>query len=414
MNLVSLAYLGSYFLSLLGNAIAAVALPLIVLQTTGSVLGAGAVAAATALPAVVAGVLMGVVIDRIDRRFSSVVTDLVSGASIAALPLIDLVTDLDVGWFVLFGLIGSLGDVPGMTAREALVPAIVRHGGTEAERLVGLRESIGALAVILGPAAAGGLMAAFDGATVLWITAATSFAAALVTLLLPRSVGTIHHAEHSVEPGSSSWSQLRDGWTLLFRSSPFLLATTAMNTALVAVLAATQSLVLPVHFTDIGAPGRLGLVLSAIAAGSLVGGVLFAVLGRRGSRRTWFLLGLAGSALGFAMVGTLPSTWLLFSGAVAMGVASGALGSLLGVLMIERIPEQMRGRVLGTQNATMTAAAPVGIVAAAFLAHHFGHSVAGLALVTVWLVSALLAAVAPAMRNLSPVDDVQEVLDAQR
>ncbi|MFD1859346.1 MFS transporter [Aeromicrobium camelliae] len=253
MNLVSVAYLGSYFLSLLGNAIAAVALPLIVLQTTGSVLGAGAVAAATALPAVVAGVLMGVIIDRIDRRFSSVLTDLISGASIAALPLVDLVTDVNVGWFALFGLIGSLGDVPGMTAREALVPAIVRHGAMEAERLVGLRESTGALAVILGPAAAGGLMAAFDGATVLWVTAATSLAAALATLLLPRSVGTIRREEHGAEPGTS-WSQLREGWTLLFRTSPFLLTTTAMNTVLVAVLAAMQSLVLPVHFTEIGTP----------------------------------------------------------------------------------------------------------------------------------------------------------------
>ena len=54
--------LASYTLSLLGNSIAGVALPLIVLQVTGSALGAGAVAAATAIPAVLSGLLMGVVI----------------------------------------------------------------------------------------------------------------------------------------------------------------------------------------------------------------------------------------------------------------------------------------------------------------------------------------------------------------
>ena len=87
MKLIPAAYLSSYLLSLLGNSIAAIALPLILLQTTGSVLGAGALAAATAVPALLAGLLMGVVIDRINRRTASVVTDLISAASMAALPL---------------------------------------------------------------------------------------------------------------------------------------------------------------------------------------------------------------------------------------------------------------------------------------------------------------------------------------
>ena len=78
MNHIPVVYLASYFLSLLGNSIASIALPLIVLQTTGSVLGAGAVAAASAIPAVLAGLFMGVVIDRINRITSSVVTDLIS------------------------------------------------------------------------------------------------------------------------------------------------------------------------------------------------------------------------------------------------------------------------------------------------------------------------------------------------
>ena len=73
MKLIPFAYLASYLLSLLGNSLAGIALPLIVLQVTGSALGAGAVAAATAVPAVFAGLLMGVVIDRINRRTSSVV-----------------------------------------------------------------------------------------------------------------------------------------------------------------------------------------------------------------------------------------------------------------------------------------------------------------------------------------------------
>ncbi|MEZ5085996.1 MAG: MFS transporter [Tessaracoccus sp.] len=297
MRLIPIAYLASYLLSLLGNSIAGIALPLIVLQVTGSALGAGAVAAATAVPAVLAGLLMGVVIDRINRRTSSVVTDLVSAASVAALPLIDMVSGLSLGWFILFGIVGSLGDIPGMTAREALLPAIVRHGGIAAERLMGIREALGAVALLLGPAAAGTLMVLFDGPTVLWITAATSLGAALLTMLIPHRVGSIRQADGAeMTPTGSGWAQLRDGWRVLFRSR-FLVVTTTLSVVSVIVLASLQGLILPVYFTLEGRPGMLGFVLSALAAGMLVGGTIYALAGTRGGL-PWFLTGLIGSAGG--------------------------------------------------------------------------------------------------------------------
>lgn len=402
MKLAPVACLASYLLSLLGNSIAGIALPLIVLQVTGSALGAGAVAAATAIPAVLAGLVMGVVIDRINRRTSSVVTDLVSATSVAALPLIDLISGLSLGWFILFGVIGSLGDVPGMTARDAPLPAIVRHGGIASERLMGIREALGAVALLLGPAAAGTLMVLFDGSTVLWITAATSLAAALLTLFIPHRVGAIVTADGAAAATTGSgWTQLRDGWRALFRS-PFLVVTTTLSLASVIVLASLQGLILPVYFTLVEQPGMLGFVLTALAAGMLVGGTIYAVAGPRGRRRAWFLTGLIGSALGFGIIAALPSARIVFAGAFIVGLSSGLFGSLLGVLMIERIPEQMRGRIMGTQNAIMTAAPPVGIVAAAVLTEYAGANVAAIALAAVWLVALILGLSARSLRNLEP------------
>lgn len=402
MKLVAPAYLASYALSLLGNAIAAIALPLIVLQVTGSALGAGTVAAASALPAVLAGLLMGVVIDRINRRTASVITDLVSAASIAALPLVDLVSGLSLGWFVVLGVIGSIGDVPGMTAREALLPAVVRHSGIPAERLTGLRESIGAVALLVGPAAAGTLMVVFDGSTVLWITAATSLLAALTTLLIPRAVGRIEVPEGSIPLGSGRpWSLIREGWSALARS-PFLLTTTALSLVSVVVIAALQGLLLPVWFTEVGRPGLLGFVLTALAAGTLAGGLAYAVLGPRGRRRTWFVIGLIGSTIGLALIAALASVWLVFLGAFVLGLSSGLFGSLVGVLMIERIPEHLRGRVMGTQNAIITAAPSVGIIVAAVLTEYAGVRPAAIAVTAVWLVALAIGLFARSLRSLEP------------
>ena len=401
MWLTPVAYLASYLLSLLGNSIAGVALPLIVLQTTGSALGAGTVAAATALPAVLAGLLMGVVIDRINRRTSSVVTDLISAASIAALPVIDLISGLSLGWFILFGIIGSIGDVPGMTAREALLPAIVRHGRFGAERLIGIRESLGAIALVIGPAAAGTLMVLFDGSTVLWITAATSLAAALLTLLIPHRVGAVAGASSTSHPAADSWSQLRDGWRVLFRSR-FLITTTVLSVVSVIVLASLQGLILPVYFTLVEQPGLLGFVLTALAAGMLVGSAIYAIAGTRGRRRGWFLAGLLGSTAGFGILGSLPSVAGVFAGAFVVGLSSGLFGSLMGVLMIERIPDHLRGRIMGTQNSIMTAAPALGIIAAALITEYAGVRWAAAALASVWVVALVLGLLARSLRNLEP------------
>lgn len=415
MRIVPSAYLASYFLSVLGNSTAAIALPLIVLQVTGSVIGAGILAAATAVPAVLAGLFMGVVIDRINRRTSSIVTDVVSAASLAALPVVDMITGLDIGWFILFGVIGSLGDVPGMTAREALLPAVMRHARVSSERLVGMREALGALALIVGPALAGTLMALFEGPTVLWFTAATSAAAALLTLLVPRRIGVVAPMTDA-SSSAIGWSMLRQGWRTLVRS-PFLLVTTALGVISVLVLAPLQGLILPVFFTLAGRPEMLGFVLSALAIGMLVGGTLFAVFGRRGPRRLWLVIGLVGNTLGFGAIGLLSSIGAVLFGAVVVGLFSGLFGSLMGVLMIERVPDDMRGRIMGTQNAITTGAPALGFVAAASLTERAGVQVAGLAIVSLWLIALVWGLLTPHLRNLeqgSSADGSGVVADAEQ
>jgi MFS family permease len=78
-------YLASFGSSLLGNSITAIALPLLVLMTTGSPLGAGAVAIAAAVPSAIAGLLMGSVIDRINRRTAAILSDVISAVAVLIL-----------------------------------------------------------------------------------------------------------------------------------------------------------------------------------------------------------------------------------------------------------------------------------------------------------------------------------------
>jgi hypothetical protein len=77
-------------------------------------------------------------------------------------------------------------------------------------------------------------------------------------------------------------------------------------------------------------------------------------------------------------------------------------GSLMGVLMIERIPEELRGRVMGTQNSMMMAAAPLGLVGAAFIIEYAGAATAAIVFAAIWVVAAVGGLMAKSLRDLEP------------
>lgn len=147
--------------------------------------------------------------------------------------------------------------------------------------------------------------------------------------------------------------------------------------------------------------------MSAIAAGSLVGGGIYAVAGTRGSRRMWFVAGAMGNIAGLIIVATLWSVWVLLAGAFVLGFSVCLFGALIGMLSVERIPDRTRGRVLGTQNTFVTAASPLGIFLAGAITEAAGVRVALIILASGWALGLLIALVVRAMRNLdAPVAEL--------
>ncbi|MFL1376317.1 MFS transporter [Nocardiopsis protaetiae] len=405
--LVATAYLSSHLLSLLGNGIAAVALPLIVLQTTGSPLGMASLATATAVPAVLVGLLGGVVIDRIDRRTASVASDVISAASIAALPLVDLVWGLNLGWFIALGILGSFGDVPGMTAREVLAPMVARHTGLDLARVVGLRQTLTSAALVVGPAAAGVLLAVLDTTSVLWITAATSAAAALLTRMLPRGLGEVQGTTGA--PRRSVVRELGEGMAVVVRSR-FLLGTSVLVVGLAVAIGGLQGLVMPLYFDLIDRPDLLGLVLTALAAGMLGGAALYSGIGRRLSARVWLASGFAVTTAGFLMMASLLGPAVVFAGAAALGAGNAVVGAVIGVLQLERTEAAVLGRVLSVKTAFLMVAAPAGIGLAGVVAEYGSPVLAGFGVAGVWILVLLAVIASRALRDV----ESKEPTDAQQ
>lgn len=417
-------FLLSGALSLLGNSVAGVALPLVLLATTGDALAAGTLALICAVPQMLIGIAGGAALDHFNRRDISILSDFVSAASVALIPVVDMVWGLNFGWFVALGLMGAVGDIPGMTARDALLPAVVKRDGRDLQRFMGLSQSLDSLTTIVGPALAALFIGAVGGVPSLWFTAALSGLAALVTCTLPRSVGAegLRDASDGAGRGAvaSAFHALRTGVRVLFRTDGVLTASTLLSLGIIMVMGSFQGLVLPVHFTESGHPELLGYVLSAMSFGLLASSLGYAAVAPKLSRRTWYLLSLAGMASGVAVLGALPTFPVMLAGAVLLGVSAGPASALLGFFMFDRIPEEARGSALGTQNSLVLVAAPVAVFATSAAVSAFGEGTAALGLVGCWLAITVLAMLAKAMRALDDKPEprfqpaVEQVAPSQR
>lgn len=161
-------YLVSSATSLFGNASISIVLPWLVLLRTGDAAVAGLVAAASAMPSALAALIGGHLADRLGRRTITVLADVGSAVSVAALAVVDLTIGLSVPWFIALGVLGALFDVPGMTAREAMVADVARTSGVSLDRVAALRGALFGVSFLAGPALAGGLLALIPATNVVW------------------------------------------------------------------------------------------------------------------------------------------------------------------------------------------------------------------------------------------------------
>ena len=382
MDRVTRFYFASYGLSLLGNGVASVLLPLLVLASTGDVSAAGLVA--------------GVIIDRFNRRNVSIVSDFISAAAIAALPLIDAVVGLNLTWFIVIAALGAIWDVPGMTAREALLPKLVVAGG-KLDRVVGIRESVAAFMLLAGPGLGGAIMWIFGVGSLPFIfTALTSLTAALLTFGIDADKGKVNWKPLTI---TGVVTDLLGCGQFLVRHR-LVFSITMLSCFYAAVIVILQTVLVPAYFLEEAMPHLSGMTLSGFALGGFVGVGIYALAVNKVSRRMFLVVGTTGFSIGFAVIGGLFSPWIMLGATVFIGMTNGPLGAVLGTVMIEAIPDELRGRVMGTQNALMRAIPALAVMMFAAVASTQGLAWAGATLSVVVVVIGILALASNALRTL--------------
>jgi MFS family permease len=371
------------YLSWIGNTMTLVAVPLYVLQISGSATEAGAAGFANALPMIVAGLAGGVIADRVGPRRTSIVADLAAGACMAAVPLLHGTVGLALPVLMVLLFLRTLADAPGSAARLALLPRVTARGQVRPETANSLFSSAQRVAFVVGPPTAA-LMAGLTGPTaVLYVDAATFLASALLITAVsdgapaPRAPETepaapVDPAESGTRPGLLR--EVTEGARYILRT-PVLAAIISVVVCTNFLDDALTPVVLPVYSRELlGGERAVGLLLAANGIGAVVGSFAYAPASRRLLSNRWatfvgcFALICAAR---LAMVAE-PGLWIMLVVAFAIGLASGPINPLVTGVVERSTPPDMLGRIWGAVMAMAFAAAPVGIFLTGWLAQTIG------------------------------------------
>ena len=94
------------------------------------------------LPFVLSSALGGVIVDRLGYRRASIVSDLASGVTVLAIPVLARTVGVPLAALLALVFAGALLDAPGQTASEAILPDLVERAGTTLERGTSLFDGV--------------------------------------------------------------------------------------------------------------------------------------------------------------------------------------------------------------------------------------------------------------------------------
>lgn len=366
------ALLAVQVVSRIGNVVTTITVPFAVLARGGSATDVGIAAFMATVPIVLGGPFGGALVERVGFVRSSVASDVISGLTLLAMPVLAWTVGLPFWALLALVFVSGLFDTPGESARRVLLPGLATAAGVPLERAVGHFEASSRLSVLIGAPLGGTLVAVLGPMPGLACVAITFGAAALLTALTVR--GAVAPVE-SGEPVESQgyWRDIADGFRFCVRDPLFRLVV-----ALVLVTnlldAARSTTLLPLYADQqLGGAQALGLVTGVFGGAAFLGSVAFGYVAHRVPRRLVFTLCfvLAGGPSLIVPALGLGLPWMLASAALS-GLAAGSINPILGAVELERIPEHMRARVFGLLGAGAWAGIPVGGLVAGLAADGVG------------------------------------------
>jgi MFS family permease len=350
-----------YTVSTLGDGMSFLALSWLVLSRSDGTARLGLLGVCYTAPVLLGGLALGPLLDRFDKRTLLIGDSLLRAAVVASVPVTAALGAMPP-WlpFAVAGVYGLLKMVP-LAGFPASIPQLVDESDLDAANAL---ESLGfSISNVVGPAAAGLLIAHVGAADVLLVDCASFVVFALATAtvrrpLRPPAAVAAQPVPVAAQPAPGT-------------SRPASLASLVRDRVIVATTISFMTFNVAEGMLMVAAPWlarnrlpggatALGALLSAMAAGEVAGAAL---AGQRQPHRSRVrAIGLAQAIAAGAFLALLatPHQPLIGAGFFVVGLLSAPMTVWAQSLRMRRIDPALHGRAFATLRTLMQATPPLG------------------------------------------------------
>ena len=338
-------------ISLFGNATVRFALPLYLLNITGSSALYGTVMACAFIPAILLSPVGGIVADRVNKRNIMVILDFFTAAVILSFSLLmdsaHLVLLLTVTLMLLYGIAGAY-----QPSVQASIPALIGQEHFMAANSI--INTISSFANLIGPVLGGMLYSAYGLKMVLILCMVCFFLSAVMEIFI-RIPFVRQASEGSILKMVKG--DFYESFRFIQKEKPQIGRVTLVVCGINLFLSAMIMVAVPYLVTEVlkfGSENTANTLYSfsqgALAAGGLTGGILAGVLGKRLSvQKAGSLIAAAAAAvfpMGIALALDLPAmeSYLVITGCC---FAIMVLSTMFSVQMISFVQAETPGHLIG-------------------------------------------------------------------
>lgn len=351
-------------ISLIGTWMQNTAQQWLVYRLTGSAALLGVFGFASQLPMLGLAWMGGYVGDRYNRHRGVITTQTLSMILAFALAVLTLTHYIKTWHLILIAFLVGIVNAFDVPIRQAFFVHMV--GQEDLPNAIALNSSIFNGARVIGPAIAGFTIVLVGEGWCFFLNA-LSFVAVIVALLLMR----IKRDEEKPKMESPVRSFI-EGFRFAMKDVP--IRSTLLLLSLLSMFGLQYSVFLPIYASDIlrGGARTLGLLMSAAGVGAVLGALQFAARTEYKGLARWVGLTCTACALSLLLFSFATSFWLCAGVLFIMGFAATSQMAATNTIIQQRVPDQMRSRLMAVYATLFMGVMPVGALIAGGVAKHIG------------------------------------------
>lgn len=348
----------------------------LVYTLTGSAMDLAWVTLSFMLPTVAFSLWGGVLADRMPKRRVIALAQALNCAATLVMAVIIFAERVTFWDFIWFGFFNGTVLALSMPARQAFVPELIP------DRLIFTAMALNTtgwnLSRILGPALAGFLIAwvasgdtsSTYGVGIVYLMIAFLYFLSAASMLLVKKPGNVKVAD-----GKSPLTDMLDGMRYV-RANPPVFGLILLS-IVPFLFGMPLNTLLPAFNEDIlgGGPDDLGLLMSAMGGGAILGSLMLASMGDLRSKGAWLIGTCVAWGVFTAAFGSAQVVWLAVVLVAAIGWLSAWNMSLNRGMLQMQVDPAMRGRILSIDMMSH-GLMPIGVIPISFIAERWSVAVA--------------------------------------